>query len=244
MDAAFGFLGAFVGAFAAGFLNWFLLDKQHKHAKELQDRQFEHSAKERQLAERATHGNLIAERDAIRADRNVEWQHEREEWELQRAAERQVEIVRKQRNLWQERHEVAPRIWATAKWIYQKKLGLYREYKSTGDEKYLEDSSPEAKDTMAQYKELRDRLHKIHAQILDEKLRLATGLISRIAIDMVETNPMFWVESTSFYGEHDPQFLLYPRVEQLDEMLGELLRGGSTEIFEIFEDPLEIPVPR
>jgi hypothetical protein len=27
VDAAFGFLGAFVGAFAAGILNWFLLDK-------------------------------------------------------------------------------------------------------------------------------------------------------------------------------------------------------------------------
>jgi hypothetical protein len=47
MEALQGFAGAVVGGLIVGVLNWFLQDKQHKYALELQDNQFKFESAER-----------------------------------------------------------------------------------------------------------------------------------------------------------------------------------------------------
>src|SRR5215218_2973398 len=85
MDALFAFLGAFVGGVAAGLVNWILIDKQHRHAKELQDRQFAQSERARELEQGYARGNQIAE-----------WDRQRQEREQQREFDRQQEYDRAQ----------------------------------------------------------------------------------------------------------------------------------------------------
>src|SRR5215212_3896077 len=85
MDGLFAFLGAFVGGVAAGLVNWFLIDKQHRNAKELQDRQFTQSERARELEQRYARGNQIAE-----------WDRQRQERDNQREFDRQREYERAQ----------------------------------------------------------------------------------------------------------------------------------------------------
>jgi hypothetical protein len=233
MDGLFAFLGAFVGGVAAGLVNWFLIDKQHRHAKELQDRQFAQAERDRELEQRNARGNQIAE-----------WDYQRQDREQERGVVRQAESDREQRDIWRELNLIVPRFMFAAKWIYQRKLDLYRKHKETGRDEFLEDKSQEARETMTQFNELRERLRILQAQLLDEKVRTATAVIRTIGIDMVETNPMFWVESKSFYGSHDPLGLIYPRVGQLEDMLGRLLRGDNIDDVVVVLNATEIPVER
>jgi hypothetical protein len=169
-----------------------------------------------------------------------QWDREDKLRKDQRRFEREQEQLHEQREIWRELQLIVPRFWHSAKWIYQRKLEMYREYKKTGSDEHMEDKSQEAQDAMKQFNELRERLRVIQAELLNEKARTAVGVIRRIGVDMVETNPMFWVESESFYGKHDPQMLLHPRVIQLDDMLGRLLRDGSIDNITVVPDATEI----
>jgi hypothetical protein len=139
-----------------------------------------------------------------------QWDREDTLRDDQRRFEKEEEQNREQREIWRELQLIVPRFWHAAKWIYQRKLDMYREYKKTGSEGHMVDKSQEAQDAIKQLNDLRERLRVLQAQLLNEKARTAVGVIRRIGVDMVETNPMFWVESESFYGKHDPQTLLYP----------------------------------
>jgi hypothetical protein len=173
-----------------------------------------------------------------------QWDREDKVREDQRRFDRQEEQNREQRDIWRELQLVVPRFRHAAKWIYQRKLTMYREHKKTGSEESSEDKSQEAQDTVRQFNELRERLRVLQPQLLNEKARTAVAVIRTIGIDMVETNPMFWIESTSFYGAHDPQTLIYPRVQQLDDMLGRLFRGESIDDIVVVTDATQIPVER
>jgi hypothetical protein len=66
-------------------------------------------------------------------------------------------------------------------------------------------------------------------ELTNEKAREALQIIGVIGIDMVNTHPRSWIDSTSFYGGHEPMFLIQPRLDQFKTMLRRLLRGESIE---------------
>jgi hypothetical protein len=101
---------------------------------------------------------------------------------------------------------------------------LWRESKKPGADPAPEDASDRAKENIAQYRELRERLQILLGQVKNEKVREAGSIIEIIGSDMERVHPRTWTESRSFYSGHDPQLLIVPRLEQFQVMLNRLLR--------------------
>ena len=128
-----------------------------------------------------------------------------------------------------ELRQVTPRYVHASQWIYQRKLELWRESQKPGANPEPEDASEQARENLAQYRELRERLAILLGQAENEKVREAGVIIEIIGSDMVRVHPRTWTESRSFYSGHDPQLLIVPRLEQFQDMLNRLLRRESID---------------
>jgi hypothetical protein len=176
-------------------------------------------------------GSLVAGYWNLRVQRDQQahsLKMQKEQWEREdqlREAARKEEADKEQREIWRELLLITPRFVHAATQIYQRKLELWRKYKETGSDEFLQDASQEIAETLTQYRDLRERLEALGGELTNEKAREALQIIWVIGIDMVNTHPRNWIDSTSFYGGHEPMFLIQPRLEQFKTMLRRLLRG-------------------
>jgi hypothetical protein len=240
MDGLFGFLGAFIGGAAASLISWFLIDKQHRHAKELQDRQFTQSERDHELEQRHTRGNLIAEWENARIDRKAEWDQQREEREQQRELDRQREYERAQLEAIRQLELVLPSFSRAARTLYEARQERYAAAQSGRE---LPEWQPDLEEYVAQFNDLRYVAMGSITKIGNEKLRRRAGHLYQLDESMALSDPFVWTPGRETFGGHDPVVLQVNWQEQLLSMSGRLYRGESIE-GEFVEESMHSPDPR
>jgi hypothetical protein len=146
-----------------------------------------------------------------------------------REAEKRDERAKLQRAIWDELLLIVPRYVHAAAWIYNRKLDMWDEYKKQGSAADTTDESDAAKETTVQFRSLRERILILYEQTENEKVQESLRIISIIAKDLVDTHPIQWRESKSFYRGRDPILIVDSRLTQLKSLLGRLLRGEPTD---------------
>jgi hypothetical protein len=112
-------------------------------------------------------GSLVAGYWNLRVQRDQQahsLKMQKEQWEREdqlRETTRKEEADKEQREIWRELLLITPRFVHAATKIYQRKLELWRKYKETGSDEFLQDSSQEVAATLTQYRDLRERLEAL-----------------------------------------------------------------------------------
>lgn len=245
MDPMQGFFGAVLGAALGsaivGVANWFLQNKVHQQALELQEnqRKQDQSAREAQweqeriARETQWHWEARMRHDDwtnAQADRKAEWDRQRQDRLEQLEEDRRLEREREQREALREPQLLAPRFSQAARAMFEHEQERYRaQQEGKEPEALTPDNRLRLEAFVEQFNDLRYTVIAAITRIDSEKIRQIAGNLYVLEEDMALSMPESWAESNVLYGGRSPIQLQVDWQRQLLRMAGKLLRGDSVE---------------